>query len=78
MSDNAGGEVTITIPALIFSNKHISAHQGGNWEKVIGIECFSENIVLFAVAWFSGAASATHMKSKNTPAPLTATMLWPQ
>ena len=77
MSDNAGGDVTVTIPALIFSNKH-KRSRGGKWEKVVGIKCFSENTVLFAVAWFSGAASATHMKSKNTPAPLTATMPWPR
>ncbi len=46
--------------------------------KLRGIERYSENTVLFAVTWFSRAASATHMKSKNTPAPLTATMPWPQ
>lgn len=41
-----------------------------------GSGCYSENPVLFAVTWLSGAASATHMNSKNTNAPLTATVPW--
>lgn len=33
---------------------------------------------LFAVTCFSKAVSATHMKSKNNLAPLTAPVPWPQ